>query len=246
MTTDFRALCAELVDAYLQLFEYVNNSTWLGYEPSDDPLLIRARVALFAPEQGPTDDDLLSALEEIADECTFEDHPYLVVNAGRALLARWGRPAVEPVPVAEPGVADEIIDGNGTRWDRTMDAALWAKAFCLICPEMASREDVMIGWFANALMAGWDHHGWKIDAERKPIPITERLPGPEDCAPWPDEPDATPWAWATKCVDGGWEWTQLSMPSMGSDSLARSLAGGGWTHWLPHWALPVPQEGANG
>ena len=60
--------------------------------------LNQAEAALSAPEQGPTDDDLLSALEEIADECTFEDHPYLVVNAGRALLARWGRPAVEPVP----------------------------------------------------------------------------------------------------------------------------------------------------
>ena len=39
----------------------------------------------------------------------------------------------------------------------------------------------MIGWFANAIMAGWDHHGWKMDAELKPIPVSERLPGEGDC-----------------------------------------------------------------
>ena len=180
MTTDYRALCAELA-AWLHAYALrapldIGSKDEAEHDLacSLNQLLVRARAALSAPEQGPTDDDLLSALEEIADECTFEDHPYLVVNAGRALLARWGRPAVEPVPVAE------------------------------------------------------------------------RLPGPEDCAPWPDEPDAAPWAWAAKCVAGGWEWAQLSMLGMGSDSLARSVAGGGWTHWAPHWALPVPQEGSDG
>ena len=74
----------------------------------------------------------------------------------------------------------------------------------------------------------------------EPVPVSERLPGPEDCAPWPDEPDATPWCWAAKCVDGGWEWTQLAMLGLGSDTLGRIIAGGGWTHWAPHWALPVP------
>jgi len=73
-----------------------------------------------------------------------------------------------------------------------------------------------------------------------PVPVSDRLPGPEDCAPWPDEPDATPWCWAAKCVDDGWEWTQLSMLGLRSDTLGRIIAGGGWTHWLPHWALPVP------
>ena len=46
MMTDFRALCAELADAYLRTLEHINNSTWLGYEPSDDPLLQRARASL--------------------------------------------------------------------------------------------------------------------------------------------------------------------------------------------------------
>ncbi len=75
----------------------------------------------------------------------------------------------------------------------------------------------------------------------KPVPVSERLPGPEDCALWPGEPDANQWAWAAKCVEGGWEWTQLSMQGLGFDSL-RIIAGGGWTHWLPHHALPLPQQ----
>jgi hypothetical protein len=74
----------------------------------------------------------------------------------------------------------------------------------------------------------------------QPVPVSERLPGAEDCAPWPDEPDATNWCWAAKCVSGGWEWTQLSMLGLGFDALGRIIAGGGWTHWLPHWALPLP------
>jgi hypothetical protein len=75
----------------------------------------------------------------------------------------------------------------------------------------------------------------------KPVPVAERLPGPEDCAPWPGEPDATHWAWAGKCVLGlGWEWSQLSMLGLESNTLGRIIAGGGWTHWLPHHALPAP------
>ena len=75
----------------------------------------------------------------------------------------------------------------------------------------------------------------------QPVPVAERLPEPEDCASWPDEPDSVPWAWAGKCVDGVWEWTQLSMYGLGLDTLSRIIAGGGWTHWLPHHTLPIPQ-----
>jgi hypothetical protein len=74
----------------------------------------------------------------------------------------------------------------------------------------------------------------------QPISVAERLPGPEDCAPWPDEPNATPWAWAAKCTYGECEWVQLSMLWLGSNTLGRIIAGGGWTHWLPAHALPIP------
>ena len=64
MMTDFRALCAELADAYLRTLEHINNSTWLGYEPSDDPLLQRARASLAdePPEPAPPADGEVAEL----------------------------------------------------------------------------------------------------------------------------------------------------------------------------------------
>jgi hypothetical protein len=74
----------------------------------------------------------------------------------------------------------------------------------------------------------------------QPVPVSERLPGPGDCASWPGEPEATPWCWAGKDIDGGWEWSQISMLGLSTDTLSRIIAGGGWTHWLPAHALPLP------
>jgi hypothetical protein len=40
------------------------------------------------------------------------------------------------------------------------DARAWAKLFCETNPGCGLGEDVMIGWFANAMMAMYDHvHG---------------------------------------------------------------------------------------
>jgi hypothetical protein len=74
----------------------------------------------------------------------------------------------------------------------------------------------------------------------QPVAVSERLPGAKDCALWPGDPEATPWCWAGKDIDGGWEWAQISMLGLGTDTLSRIIAGGGWTHWLPANALPTP------
>ena len=79
----------------------------------------------------------------------------------------------------------------------------------------------------------------------QPVAVSERLPGAKDCALWPSDPEATPWCWAGKDIDGGWEWAQISMLGLGTDTLSRIIAGGGWTHWLPSSALPTP-EATNG
>jgi hypothetical protein len=148
------------------------------------------------------------------------------------LWTHWLPHYALPVP-PEPGVADHVTDDEGTRWDRTTDAALWAKAFCLICPEMASREDVMIGWFANAIMAGWDHHGWKIDAERKPIPVSERLPGAEDC-----DAEGRCWLHSPHLLGGEAAWV-YDCPAWAQRFWAQRFTAV-YSHWLPHYALPVP------
>lgn len=147
----------------------------LAKQPVSTPFKLPEPVA-------PTDEELLRPIMWMLDDSVYDNDKGEIVQSLRELVARWGTPTIQPVP-AEPGVADHVTDDEGTRWDRTTDAALWAKAFCLICPEMASREDVMIGWFANAIMAGCDHQAWKMDAELKPVPVSERLPGPGDRDP---------------------------------------------------------------
>ena len=44
-------------------------------------------------------------------------------------------------------------------WPHTMDAQVWATKWLEITkdkPEIATDEGAMIGWFANAIMAGYD------------------------------------------------------------------------------------------
>ena len=77
-----------------------------------------------------------------------------------------------------------------------------------------------------------------------PIPLSERLPGPEDCAPWPGEPDVNHWCWLGRELYGGWEWSQVGAMDVSALDLRRVLAGGGWTHWAPHWAISVPKQEA--
>jgi hypothetical protein len=52
-----------------------------------------------------------------------------------------------------------------------------------------------------------------------PVPVSERLPGPEDC------------------MDEGWAWFYTPRGDWIKAVLPLSPA---YTHWLPHWALPVP------
>jgi len=61
----------------------------------------------------------------------------------------------------------------------------------------------------------------------QPVPVSERLPGPKD---W----DVCGMCWMfDPCVDGWWGY-RSALPS--DDELGRPP----WTHWLPHWALPIP------
>ncbi len=122
MTTDFRALCAQL----LQECEYLHDD-----EPRDKELWDRASAALAATEQGPTDEQIMQLMPEqlckdLATVSRLAAHgagpdvgPGLfrvTLNTGivehcRAVLTRWGRPAVEPVPVSE--------------WHEDIGDALW-------------------------------------------------------------------------------------------------------------------------
>jgi hypothetical protein len=62
------------------------------------------------------------------------------------------------------------------KFSESFDARDWAKAFVEIVkahPAIATDEGTMIGWFANALMRGYDEAFWKI--EREGAPSTDRI-----------------------------------------------------------------------
>jgi hypothetical protein len=56
----------------------------------------------------------------------------------------------------------------------------------------------------------------------EPVPVAERLPGPEDC-------DARGWCWYWHPGEECWEMVPVVTGTLDE-----------WTHWLPHHALPVP------
>lgn len=65
----------------------------------------------------------------------------------------------------------------------------------------------------------WGHH------TPQPIPVSKRLPGPKDC-----NAHGECWYWE----QGPESWELISPPE-------NHYVFDGWTHWLPHWALPIPQ-----
>ena len=48
------------------------------------------------------------------------------------------------------------LDGPGLLYACGTDAGKWAKAFCQRNPDANVGEDVMLGWFANAIMQTHD------------------------------------------------------------------------------------------
>ena len=131
MTTDWKALCAELL-------AWAEKTSSNYYNQAD--VLLRARAALDEQEvwEGPpavtTGAWLHPAYEPgdgSADGAQMVElawwHPQfgcdslqMVVDNARAILARWGNPAPQPVPVSErlPGPEDCDVEGRCWLWER--------------------------------------------------------------------------------------------------------------------------------
>ena len=93
----------------------------------------------------------------------------------------------------------------------------------------------------RAALERWDRPATSPPEPLRPIPVSERLPEAGDCAPWPSKPKATPWCWAGRRFDHGWEWAQISMLGLSANSLSWCFAGGAWSHWLPANTIPFPE-----
>jgi len=106
--TDWRALCAELLEALENAIRVVYHEDGTKHISTADPTIAKADAALAQPEpQVPTDEELMALAVAVFEDPFSTDKDY-----ARAILARWGTPAIEPVPVAErlPTV-DEAKDG---------------------------------------------------------------------------------------------------------------------------------------
>jgi hypothetical protein len=149
---DYKALCAELVSEIQALRRAVADE--VGCSSPEPSVIARALALLAQPEpQGPSYRDVLALRDELdADGYGTVD----LVAFAHAVLARWGRPAIEPVPVNKCRPGPEDCDANGIVWAWDSGCLRWDTAF-------------------------WD-------------------------AAFPSDTDIT--------------------------------------HWLPHWALPVPQQEA--
>jgi hypothetical protein len=144
MTTDHRALCAELLYAVQShlLFTDVDTTTAQQRAKRVDDAMNAARAALAQPEPvppsllrterrdgpwgewsaliaqpvpapdqpepvGPTDEELYDLAAE------YDGEP---VQSMRAALARWGRPAIAPIPVSERLPEADDCDAEGQCW----------------------------------------------------------------------------------------------------------------------------------
>jgi hypothetical protein len=95
--TDFRALCEELADELTQFNTWYIEDNGYGL-PNLEALLRRCDAALAQPEpQGPTDEELMALAVAVFEDPFSTDKDY-----ARAVLARWGRPAIEPDGPAVP------------------------------------------------------------------------------------------------------------------------------------------------
>ena len=186
--TDYRAMCAELVN---ELHAYK-----VAHPNHDTDVIDRARAALAEPEaKGPSASDVTELFYRHmgeGSEVGFE-------NAIAEALARWGRPAAAPVP--EPGEVEGIAEWLNIR-GRMAD--------------LGTRD-----WYFRAATL--------LQQQAVPVPVSERLPGPEDC-------DAEGRCW--RYID--------PEESMGNPmwELARSKYAGatyGSVAWLAAHAIPLLQ-----
>ena len=119
------------------------------------------------------------------------------------------------------------LEGVGTTDEELLEAAAKALGYKSIPSDETclTAEAGELLAFARAVLAHWGRPA------HQPIPIAERLPGEGDC-------DAEGRCWLLH-VDrlGLLQWHFLDRyPSFDSYSYY------GYTHWLPYWALPLPEE----
>jgi hypothetical protein len=255
MTDTFRALCAEL----LADLEYVCSE----YNVPLQCAMMKARAALAQPEpQGPRVEVMAQIVYENAMLATAPEHakPHWPswndlpnsdarlhsLNTAEIILARWGRPAIEPT---DEELADAFSQGcrdisssgeppflGGAR----AVLARWGRPAIEPVPVPEEVEGIAEWLNSRGRMADLGTRDWYFRAatllEQLSVPAPVAAPVPVSDPPGPDDCDAEGrcWFFHTSTI-GGNEWFLSQLPKVSEWYRWQSI-----THWLPHWALPVP------
>ena len=160
--------------------------------------------------------------KQLCAELVNELHGYKVAhpNHDTDLIDRARAALAEPEPEGLP-VWTEGICGDG---------ATLLRDGVMVPIEEVVRE-LNRGAQARAVLARWG------SPAPQPIPVTERLPGPEDCMviSWSEIRSPHVWAGKRRLINGPteiWDWTFASIPCLEES--------GEFTHWLPASASVLP------
>ena len=220
MNDDFRALCAELA-AWLHAYALrapldIGSKDEAEHDLacSLNQLLARARAALSAPEQGPTDEDLIELFN-------WNDWNYIspetFIEIARTVLEGWGRPAVE----TDQWPSEAELKTFACQWWHSFGFVKDKATYDWVIDNVALEH---FADFSLDVLARWGRPAVK------PVPVSERLPGPEDCDDQGRCWFGTP---GSHVMDAYWVYRKAEHRQS-------------WdTYWTPHWALPVPQEEAD-
>jgi hypothetical protein len=174
-------------------------------------LAAEARASLAQPEPQGPTDAELHQLWQ--NLYAFHDGPTSgdVAEISRTALQRWGNLATKPDGPAVPH-GREPASVTHQPTDKELHRLMHSFVLGGESPEYFSFDHC---GFARAALARWG------SPAIEPVSVSERLPGAQLC--W----------WFEADEDGGYgsNWTLLRIRGSAT----------GYTHWLPHHALPVPQ-----
>jgi hypothetical protein len=269
MSTDYRALCAELLP--------LASSCLCAEEMVDSAVksIDRARTALAQPESDPSQLSdgfhtfaelyehrhalCLALMRAMPEHCWFswrhadgkrcfggDDWFIAGIELPAGASVTYHMPA-ELFQIAQATGAAELEKGRPWDGHSAADVVLRLKAWAALAqpePEGATDEelDKVLFQAVNAYMESVSPFGGPVDQRRldrakaravltrwgrpaiEPVPVSERLPRPEDCT-------AQGWCWVLYRNFATW----TLEPPLGQDGKHT-----GYTHWLPHHALPTP------
>lgn len=215
MTDTFRTLCAELAEA-LSTNDYYDEKT---DEMAYSGLLKRARSELAKPEpEAPTDEELLQLPQ-------WWNNIAYVLDDGRVIYPWQG----------DKDVRDDVLDFARTilaRWGNPATTLSQPKPIKVTDDQLNELDDDYY-WFDANHSKPWvpfartvlDRFG-SLAIEF--TPASERLPEATDC-----DTEGRCWWWCPP------DWVELR-----NHESADAAFVAGATHWLPHWAIPLPEGGA--